>query len=165
MTDIIIRRKPRKSPSAPQQAVLHPSDFEWLLSVSGKKLKWRTPLQRVALIRRGLSFEAIESISSLANRPVKTVLNWLHLPQTTYNKKKSEGAKLDTHASEWVLCLAELLQYGSQVFNAETEKFDRWLGKTNVSLGGQVPEQLFDTISGMEEVRTCLHRINYGNFA
>jgi uncharacterized protein (DUF2384 family) len=35
----------------------------------------------------------------------------------------------------------------------------------NQSLNGITPQSLFDTLSGVAEVRKCLNRIEYGNFA
>lgn len=59
----------------------------------------------------------------------------------------------------------ELLDFGVQVFNEETEKFLRWLRKPNSSLGGVAPESLLGSLSGIKEVRSCLNRLEYGNFA
>lgn len=87
------------------------------------------------------------------------------MPQTTYNKKKNEHSLLDQRNSELILLIIELIQYGQEVFNQEKEKFQRWLKKPNISLGGQTPESLLDTTTGIEVVRNCLNRIEYGIFA
>lgn len=87
------------------------------------------------------------------------------MPQTTYNKKKSDQSLLDTRDSELLPLITELLDYGLEVFNNEEEKFQSWLGKSNVSLGGIFPESLLDTITGIDEVKFALNRIEFGNFA
>jgi putative toxin-antitoxin system antitoxin component (TIGR02293 family) len=51
------------------------------------------------------------------------------------------------------------------IFNNENEKFQRWLKKPNLSLGGKSPESLLDTTTGIDEVNYCLNRIEYGSFA
>jgi uncharacterized protein (DUF2384 family) len=39
------------------------------------------------------------------------------------------------------------------------------LKKPNLSLGGNAPESMLDSITGIQEVRNCLNRIEYGNLA
>ncbi|TDN94981.1 putative toxin-antitoxin system antitoxin component (TIGR02293 family) [Salegentibacter sp. 24] len=93
-------------------------------------------MERVALIREGLPYEAIEFISDKSNLTIKQVLHLLDLPQTTYNKRKRDKNLLSGRDSETILVLTELLEYGLNVFNGEKEKFQRWLQKPNISLGG-----------------------------
>jgi uncharacterized protein (DUF2384 family) len=61
--------------------------------------------------------------------------------------------------------ITELLDYGLDVFNDEKEKFQRWLKKPNLSLGGNSPESLLDTTTGIDEVNYALNKIEFGNFA
>jgi uncharacterized protein (DUF2384 family) len=58
----------------------------------------------------------------------------------------------------------EVLLYGFSVFG-DDKKFKRWLTEINISLGGVTPESLLDTEEGLELVKNCLGRIEYGNFA
>ena len=122
-------------------------------------------MQRVEVIRQGVPYRTIEGISERLDRPVKMVLSILNIPQTTYNKKKSEHSLLDSRESELIVLLTELIDYGISVFNKEEEKFQRWLKKPNLSLGGHAPDSLLDTVTGIEEVNNCLNRIEFGNFA
>ncbi len=137
----------------------------WMIESDGKKYTWSNRMERVEIVRRGIPYHAIEVISKRLNRPVKSVLTIVGIPQTTYNKKKSELALLDTRDSELIVLMTELMDYGQEVFNEEHEKFQRWLQKPNLSLGGRAPISMFDTISGMDEVYFCLNRIEYGNLA
>lgn len=127
--------------------------------------QWPDFNQKVEIIRNGLPFEAIEQISEQLDTSIKSVLAILGIPQTTYNKKKSENAVLDSKSSEIVMMISEVLDFGVMVFNHEEEKFSRWLKKPNLSLGGHIPESLLDTVTGIEEVRNALNRIEYGIFA
>jgi putative toxin-antitoxin system antitoxin component (TIGR02293 family) len=86
------------------------------------------------------------------------------IPQTTYNKKKSDHAILDKRESEWIIAVTELIQYGLGVFNQEEEKFIRWINKPNLSLAGRTPESLLDTFAGINQVKTDLERLDYGIF-
>lgn len=67
--------------------------------------------------------------------------------------------------SELILVLAELLDFGKEVFNGEEDKFQRWLKKPNISLRGATPESLFDSLAGIQEVKNSLNRLEYGNLA
>lgn len=137
----------------------------WTIKVIGKKYNWSTRMERVSIIRKGLPYGSIEVISQKADLPVKQVLSLLGVPQTTYNKKKKDEDLLSGRDSEIILVLSEVLEYGLQVFNEEKEKFIRWLKKPNISLGGASPDSLFDSLTGIQEVRNSLNRLEYGNLA
>lgn len=141
------------------------STVQWRIQVRSADYVWSSQLERVALVRKGLPYESIEVISKRADLPVKQMLNLLGVPQTTYNKKKKDEDLLNGRDSEMILLLTELLDFGQEVFNGEREKFTRWLKKPNVSLGGLKPESLFDTITGIQEVKNSLTRLEYGNMA
>lgn len=126
---------------------------------------WNTRMDRVNLVRRGVSYHAIEAISKKMNTPVKDMLVLLDIPQTTYNKKKRENSLLSGRDSEFILLLSELTDYGLEVFNGEEPKFSRWLKKPNLSLGGLTPESLLDSVTGIQEVKNALNRLEYGSLA
>lgn len=137
----------------------------WSLFTDGKEYTWTNKMERVEIIREGVPYGSIEVISRRLNRPVKSVLSFIGVPQTTYNRKKSEHSLLEPRDSELILLMTELIDYGIEVFNNEEEKFQRWLKKPNLSLGGNSPESLLDTITGIDEVKFCLNRLEYGNLA
>ena len=134
-------------------------------TATGSEVVWATRMDRVHIIRKGLPYESIEVISKRANLPVKQLLSLFGVPQTTYNKKKKDKDLLSGRDSEVILVLSELLDFGLEVFNNEEEKFHRWLKKNNISLGGVTPESLFDSLTGIQEVRNSLNRLEYGNLA
>lgn len=137
----------------------------WSIRVSSREYSWKTKMDRVKIIREGLPYSSFEVLSTRANIPVKQVLSLFGIPQTTYNKKKRENDLLSGRDSEVILVLTELLDFGLDVFNNETEKFQRWLKKSNISLGNVTPESLFDSLTGIQEVKNCLNRLEYGNLA
>lgn len=137
----------------------------WTLVADGKTFSWSNSQERIQVIRKGMPYESLGLISQKFNLPVIKILKLVGIPQPTYNKKKREHALMDSRISELVLRLSELIDFGYNVFNKEDEKFQRWLRKPNLSLGGTAPMELLDTISGIEEVESCLNRIEYGNFA
>jgi len=138
---------------------------KWKLLSEDKEYVWQSKMDRVGIIREGIPYGTIEVISSRINMPVKKVLHIFDLPQTTYNKKKKEKSLLNGRDSEIVLVLTELIDFGIEVFNNEENKFQRWLKKTNVSLGDNTPESLLDSITGIQEVKNCLNRLEFGNLA
>jgi putative toxin-antitoxin system antitoxin component (TIGR02293 family) len=138
---------------------------KWKLILENKEYVWTNKMERVDIIREGIPYGSIEVVSKRLNQPVKSVLSLVGLPQTTYNKKKSEHSLLDSRDSELVLLITELLDYGLEVFNNEEEKFQRWLKKPNLSLAGNSPESLLDTVTGISEVKFCLNRLEFGNLA
>jgi len=135
------------------------------ISLSGMTYPRFNRSERMKLIRERLPFDALEALVRRSGLSIKLFLQRLDMPQTTYNKKKRENALLDRRDSELVLVLAEVLDYGLEVFNGEEEKFHRWLKKSNHSLGGVSPESLFDSITGIEEVKFALDRIEHGAFS
>lgn len=136
-----------------------------ILKSEGKEYTWDTKMDRIDIIRQGLPYASIEVIGKRINAPVKDVLHIFGMPQTTYNKKRRDQSMLSGRDSELILLLIELIDYGIEVFNKEEDKFQRWLKKPNVSLGGHTPEQLFDSATGIQEVRNSLNRLEYGNLA
>jgi putative toxin-antitoxin system antitoxin component (TIGR02293 family) len=149
-------RKTTENKKSPKVSTLISGDREYT---------WTNKLERVNIIREGIPYGTIEVISKRLNKPIKSMLSIVGLPQTTYNKKKSENSLLDSRDSELILLISELVDYGIEVFNDEDEKFQRWLRKPNISLGGNSPEKLLDTITGIEEVNYCLNRLEFGNLA
>ncbi|MGE0932491.1 type II RES/Xre toxin-antitoxin system antitoxin [Peijinzhouia sedimentorum] len=137
----------------------------WTINSDGRSFEWSGKMERVSIIREGIPYQYIEIISEKLNLPVKSILAIFGIPQTTYNKKKSEHALLDSRDSELIILITELIDYGLEVFNDEKDKFQRWLKKPNLALGGNTPINLLDTTTGIEEVKNSLNRIEFGNFA
>lgn len=135
------------------------------LQVADVTLVWSGKKQRVQLIREGLPITAIEAVGKKGNLSVAHLLKCLDMPQTTYNKRKRENKRLGGRDSELLLVLTEVLDFGTSVFGHEIPKFQNWLLKPNASLGGVAPSSLFDSITGIEEVRMALQRLEYGNLA
>jgi putative toxin-antitoxin system antitoxin component (TIGR02293 family) len=135
------------------------------VAIAGKSYTRFSHSGRMKVIREKMPYHSLESLSERSGLSIKLFLEKLEMPQTTYNKKKRENGLLDRRDSELVLVLAEVLDYGLEVFNDEKEKFQRWLKKVNFSLGGVSPDSLFDSITGVEQVKNALDRIEHGVFA
>ncbi len=136
-----------------------------ILSSTHGDIKWSTSKDRINIIRKGIPYGVIEKVCVNIGITTGRMLNLLGIVQRTYNKKKKEDAILDPRFSEALLELQEIYDFGIEVFNNEKEKFLRWLKKPNPSLGDVTPESLFDSITGITEVRKALTRMEYGNMA
>lgn len=158
---------PKKNVQAANLASSYPTQLEdqGSLQVADSTLVWSGKKQRVQLIREGLPITAIEAVGKKGSLSVAHLLKCLDMPQTTYNKRKRENKRLDGRDSELLLVLTEVLDFGLGVFNKERQKFQSWLHKPNTALGGEAPAALFDSITGIEEVRMALQRLEYGNMA
>jgi putative toxin-antitoxin system antitoxin component (TIGR02293 family) len=166
MSQRIIKQRifnPKESINRAKVAIA--SQPKWKLESEGHEYTWTSKLERVNIIRAGVPYASIDVISKRINVPVKEVLHIFGLPQTTYNKKRREKSLLNGRDSEVVLLLTELVDFGIEVFNSEEDKFQRWMKKLNFSLGDNTPESMLDSITGIQEVRNCLNRIEYGNLA
>lgn len=141
-----------------------PEEHSIMVSESAA-LTWSTRMDRLDIIRQGLPYGTIEYISDRTASSVKDILKLLGIPQTTYNKKKKDNDLLTGRDTEILLVLSELLDFGLDVFNNEKEKFQRWLKKPNISLGNVTPVSLFDSLTGIQEVRNSLNRLEHGNLA
>ena len=155
----ILDNAKRRARSAHYQKIPHK------FNVNNKKFAWATTKEKIAVIREGLPYAAIEAISNQTKIPVNHYLKSLEIVQTTYNKKKKSDAILSKQDSEFIIELIELFHFGLSVFNNENEKFLRWLRKPNISLGGTTPDSLFDSLTGIFELRKALNRMEYGNMA
>lgn len=159
------KHNPKQKPSAQAKSKAYPITEADPFQVNEPAATYGLPMSRVAAIRLGLPSSAIERMSERTRLPVRQVLAYMRMPQTTYNKKLRANEPLDAHHSEQLLVLSDLMQFGTEVFNNEAPKFYSWLQSPNQSLGGVTPESLFDTLTGMQEVKNCLLRIEYGNMA
>lgn len=135
------------------------------LVAEGNEFAWSSGVERLQVSRAGVPYAAFEVMSQRLDVPVKSFLDIFGLPQTTYNKKRREHARMNHRDSEMILFLTELLDFGIQVFNGEELKFQRWMKKPNLALDQQTPESLLDSLTGIQEVKRCLQRIEFGTLA
>lgn len=146
-------------------SIVSPGTNRFTIRINKKNYTWSTSDEKINLIRAGLPYAAIETVSKRTRIPVNHYLSSLEIVQTTYNKKKKNQEILSKQDSEFIVELIELYEFGLLVFNDESEKFQRWLRKPNISLGNVSPDSLFDSLTGIREVKKALNRIEYGNMA
>ena len=133
------------------------------LIIHNKEYSWSSAMDKIRLIRVGVPKSSINVVSKKANISFKAVFFYITMKEEEYYNNSFQT--LNKKDSETILNLIEILDYGNYVFNNENEKFQRWLRKPNSYLNNMVPLSLFDSFSGIQEVRKCLNRIDFGNMA
>ena len=117
----------------------------------------RSPFGYVALPRKGLPYEALDTVTRLLGISLEATADWLRLSRRTLSRRK--GMKcLDPHESDRVFRLADIgaraiARFGS-VQHART-----WLLSENRALGGAAPITLLDTDVGARAAEDVLLRI------
>lgn len=133
------------------------------LTIHNEKYSWSSAMDKIRLIRIGVPKASINVVSKKANIHFKAIFCYLTIKEEEYYNNSLQT--LNKKDSETILNLIEILDYGNYVFNNENEKFQRWLKKPNSYLNDIIPSSLFDSFSGIQEVRKCLNRIDFGNMA
>jgi putative toxin-antitoxin system antitoxin component (TIGR02293 family) len=132
-----------------------------------------SPLERIAMIKRGLrAAEAKHIIADLAMAQ-GAALKALNLSQATVNKKAKQGQSLSPDESERVIGLAKLVgQLAAMVEESgNREGFDatawmsRWLNEPLPALRGVRPIDLMDTMEGQGVLSTVLAQMQSGAYA
>ena len=119
-----------------------------------------TSQYKIGIIRNGISKKELEAIKSETDFDYRTLSTLLSVSRTTLIKKKGDE-RFDQSTSERIMLLAEFMSYGRVVFESR-ERFNAWLKKPAIALGGKSPVELLDTVYGIEEVKKELGRIEYG---
>jgi putative toxin-antitoxin system antitoxin component (TIGR02293 family) len=114
--------------------------------------------------KKGLKPEAIFDFMHISRFSAALVEQLLNKTIKTFTKYKEKDTLLDATVSEKLLKLFALYDKGAAVFGS-IEEFNKWLAEPAFGLGNQVPQDLLDTISGIELVGEELTRIEYGDLA
>ncbi len=132
-------------------------------TVKIKRLSPASPMAKMKMLRSGISKSYLEKVKSHTNLDYVKLARLLTVARATLINKKS-SQKFNTALSERILSLADLYDYGYEVFE-DREKFNQWMTNPNKALGDQVPLDLIDNQFGREEVRNILTRIEYGVYS
>jgi putative toxin-antitoxin system antitoxin component (TIGR02293 family) len=120
----------------------------------------RSSQYKIGIVKNGISKKQLEAIKSETDLNYDVLSNLLSISRTTLINKKGDD-RFDLSTSERIMCLAELLCYGREVFESR-EIFNIWIRIPSNSLGGKSPLELLDTLYGFEDVKKELGRIEYG---
>ena len=75
------------------------SQPQWRLDYGSQNYVWNSKMDRVDLVREGISYGALEVVGKRMNTPISQMLKMVDMPQTTYNKKKKRKTLFWTAAT------------------------------------------------------------------
>jgi putative toxin-antitoxin system antitoxin component (TIGR02293 family) len=122
------------------------------------------PISILSTSKKGLKAEAVFDFISISGFPTVRVEQLLNKTLKTFNNYKENDTSLDATTSEKLLMLFSLYHRGSIVFGS-LEEFNKWITEPAFGLGKQLPQDLLDTITGIQLVDDELARIEYGDLA
>ena len=129
--------------------------------VLGKKL--HSQLELIPLLRRGLPYEALESLTDKLDISVDVASVALQLARRTLARRK-ESNRLDAQESERIVRLADIAARATSILGS-VEKAKQWLTAQNRALGGAAPISFLDTDVGTRAVEDVLLRIEHGVYS
>jgi putative toxin-antitoxin system antitoxin component (TIGR02293 family) len=147
-------------------ALASPAPLSVEALLGGKRvlqIKPRSPLDWVAVIRRGIPAAAIESLLQVIRVSQAELAAALGIPERTLARRKREGL-FNSEESAKLVRLARVIERAEFVFEDLAAAID-WLKSPNAALGRATPLSLLDTDIGAENVMDTLGRIEHGVFA
>lgn len=125
---------------------------------------FKTNLEVVASIRRGLSYASFEAVAERSQLTTDEAVASLLIPRRTLARRKNAG-KLDMASGERVVRLARITARALDVFDDDEAAVARWLRTPLRALGGATPLSLVDTDLGAQEALAVLGRLEHGVFS
>lgn len=132
-----------------------------------------TPLQRIELIRAGVSASDLVKTGERMGMPKERVLSMLQFTRSTFNRRLKAGATLPKEYSERVIGLHKLIgQVEAMVAESgDPAGFDParwvadWLEQPNPALNNATPASFMDTVEGQELASSVLSKMQSGAYA
>lgn len=164
------KRAPRKTEPTPPISAVAASVSEIDAYVTLYKA---APIERVRLIRNGVSAIALVKTGKAMGIPNEQLFETLRFPRATVARKISRHEVLSPEFSERVIGLQKLIgQVESMVAESgDTSGFDparwvaNWLNTPCPALGGAKPAEYMDTTEGQELVSNLLSMMQSGAYA
>lgn len=109
-----------------------------------------------------LPFETAERVRHRLDATVEEMAGYIGLPLRTYQRRAKDGLLKDAESAK-IEMFDSLLDLGSRVLGSDAEA-RLWLTSPILSLGGERPIELLDTVRGYERVKNKLLQIEYGTY-
>ncbi|HTD98623.1 MAG TPA: antitoxin Xre/MbcA/ParS toxin-binding domain-containing protein [Mucilaginibacter sp.] len=122
------------------------------------------PREMVSMLREGVPFPYLTTISNRINFTLEDWSSFLHLSERTIQRYKKDKKAFDTIYTEKIIQIDRLYKRGAEVFGDE-ENFHTWMETKSIPLGSVKPKELLDTTYGINLVADELGRIEHGIFA
>ncbi len=130
----------------------------------GETVKQLSAVQLVDAVAEGLPAKAylnIQKDTGLSKVEIAEILG----VSPRYLQTKTGKDRLNTTASERLVKLVEIWNFGVDVFAGDEEDFKEWLDEPLAPLEGKTPLELMTNFIGMEQVKQLLGRIQYGVYS
>lgn len=124
---------------------------------------FESPISRLSVIKGGLSSTSLKDLLTISGSTRLDIARKLDLTEPTLRKHLSAAKELSTSLSEHVLFLLELYDKGIDTFGS-VEEFRNWLQQHNIGIDAK-PNDLLDSITGINMVMNELNRIDHGVLA
>jgi uncharacterized protein (DUF2384 family) len=106
-----------------------------------------------------------EKLFKETHLPVKTLAEQVfELTPKTLNSYRASGRNIPMHVRELSIKLNYLYAKGNRVFGS-IDNFNDWLKKKSYGLGGLIPIELLNTVTGIEMISDELVSIEFGTTA
>lgn len=117
-----------------------------------------------AVVREGLPPKAADRIAEYYGLSRKQVSELIGVSVRTLERHQKDNKLLNPVQSDRLLRYARIAARAEEIFeNAQTAK--NWLRRPNQALGGEIPLNLLDTETGVNQVEDVLTRIEYGVYS
>ena len=124
---------------------------------------FESPINRLSVIKGGLSSSSLKDLLEISGSTRLDIARKLDITEPTLRKHLSNVKELSTSLSEHVLFLLELYDKGIDTFGS-VQEFKNWLPQHNIGIDAK-PNDLLDSITGINMVMNELHRIDHGILA
>lgn len=125
---------------------------------------FQNSISLLAKAKKGLQPEAVFDFILISHLPNEQVEAALNKSMKTFQNYKEKKTVLDTATSEKLLKLFALYGKGAEIFGA-VDAFSDWLSRPAYGIGKQAPQNLLDTVTGIDLITDELKRIEYGDLA
>jgi len=146
---------------------------DWGIASTDAQLYCATPLERINMIRDGVSAAELIKTGRKMGVSKEKVFSLLHLPRSTVNRRIASNETLSAEHSERLIGLQKLIgQVEIMVsesgdpsgFNAAYWVAD-WLERPIAALDNSKPADYMDTIEGIDLVSSILAKMQSGAYA
>jgi putative toxin-antitoxin system antitoxin component (TIGR02293 family) len=124
-------------------------------------------LETDALIRKlqtGLSFRALQSISSESSIPISEIGHIMQVPERTLARRRVAG-RLSPEESEKLLRLSHIFEQAVGLFEGDVKAAVAWLRSPKKALAYKAPLMYARTEIGARQVEDLIGRLEQGVFA
>jgi len=131
---------------------------------AGKTLHRIAGLSPMAVIeesKHGIQAKVVKDIQKETGFSSQDLAGYLQINQRTMQRYLQNNALMDSDVSERALLIAQITEYGREVFGND-ELFKLWFYAPSFALGGTPPAEFLHTMTGMQLVKAELIRIQHG---